>query len=50
LRASEHQDEIDVVGGECRHRQLVVDHFDRERDLRMAPPEDGDLARQEVER
>ncbi len=49
-RRPEHQDEIDLVGGERRHRLLVVEHLDVECDERMQLAELADLARQEIER
>ena len=49
-RRPEHQDEIDLVGGERRHRLLVVGDLDVECDQRVPLAELADLARQEIER
>ena len=49
-RRPEHQHQIDLVGGERRHRLFVVEHLDVEADQRMELAELGDLARQEIER
>ncbi len=48
-RRPKHDDEIDLVGGERRHRPLVIDHFDVESTQRMGLAKFADLARQEIE-